>query len=122
MSSSNPVINQNIEIISVICQQAVAFNGILSRLQQLYPSTGWTSSLLQTRLSNGVRQGIFVAIGNNPSGPVAGYGINRNMLRLNFPQNAIYAPFCSQALPLGCSPSCSLGSATGTGGSSGTST
>ena len=122
MSSSNPVINQNIEIISVICQRAVAFNGILSRLNQLYPSTGWTSSLLQTRLTNGVKQGIFIAIGNNPAGPIAGYGINRNMLRLNFPQNAVYEAFCSQAVPLGCSPSCSLGSATGTGGSSGTST
>jgi len=121
MSIASPIINENIEIITVICRSAVAFNGILSRLQQLYPATGWTADLLTTRLTKGIRQGLFTAVGGNPAGPVQGYGINPRMLTLNYSQNVIYEPFCSNVIPQGCAPSCSLGSATGTGGSSGTS-
>lgn len=108
MSTSSTVINQLTEVVTVICRQAVAFNGILSRLQTLYPATGWTDALLTLRLNQGVRQGLFKAIGSNPAGPVDGYGINPNALRLNYSRNVIYEPFCNNLLPMGCAPSCGI--------------
>ena len=107
MSTASPVINQNIEIITVLCQSrhpgaAVAFNGLLAALQSRFPSTGWTSTLLHTLLTAGIKQGLFTPVGSNPAGPVEGYALNRNMLSLNNPRNFLYEPFCSQILPLPC--------------------
>jgi len=108
MSTSSTVINQNIEIISVLCQSrspgsAVVFNGILSALQSRYPTTGWTSDLLTARLAKGISQGLFIKVGSNPYGTgTVGYAIQPNMLRLNNPLNFLYEPFCSQIRPIGC--------------------
>ena len=106
MSTASPVINQNIEIISVLCVPkhpgaAVTFTGLLNTLLQLYPATGWTSDLLTTRLTVGKRQGLFLAVGDVPGGPVLGWAVNTNMLRLNYPLNFLYEPFCSQIRPIG---------------------
>ena len=109
MSTSSPAINQNIEIVSILCRRPVAFNGLLSALQNLYPTTGWTANLLDLRLRAGKRRGLFLPIRSNPAGPVEGWGLQPNANYLNFPQNQIYEPFCSQIRPIGCAPSCNVG-------------
>jgi hypothetical protein len=120
---STVTITQNIEIVTVLCSGvAVAFNGILSRLQSLYPSSGWTDSLLLTRLNAGKKSGLFTAVGSDPGGAVEGYALNKRMLSLNWAMNSIYGPFCTQIIAQGCAPSCGgSGSATGTGAASGSS-
>jgi hypothetical protein len=104
MSTASSIINMNIEIISVLCQgrAGVTFNGILAALQRRYPLSNWTQSQLQLLLNKGIKQGIFIPVGTNPAGPVLGYAIQPNMLRLNNPRNFIYEPFCSQIRPIGC--------------------
>ena len=114
MSTASPIINQNIEIISVLCQgghpgAAVTFSGILAALQARYPATGWTSDLLTTRLTKGIQQGLFLPVGSNPAGPVEGYALQPNMLKLNNPRNFLYEPFCSQIRPINCAASCGVG-------------
>lgn len=109
MSTSSPAINQNIEIVSILCRRPIAFSGLLSALQNLYPTTGWTANLLELRLKAGKRRGLFLPIGSNPAGPVEGWGLQPNANYLNFPQNQIYEPFCSQIRPIGCAPSCQVG-------------
>jgi len=108
MSSSSPVINQNIEIVSILCRGGVAFSGLLSALQNLYPATNWTANLLETRLRQGKRRGLFLPIGSNPAGPVEGWALQPNANFLNYTVNQIYEPFCSQIRPVGCPPSCQL--------------
>jgi hypothetical protein len=108
MSTSSPLINQNIEIISILCRHPVSFDGLLSSLQNLYPTTGWTANLLETRLRLGKRQGLFLPIGSNPAGPVEGWSLQPNANWLNYPQNQLYEPFCSQIRPAGCTPSCKI--------------
>lgn len=113
MSTASPVINQNIEIITVICTgkgSALTEAFLLQQLQQKYPETGWNPVLLATRLRNGVKTGLYLAVGANPgSSVVEGYSLQPNMLNLN-PLNMVYEPFCSQIIPLVCTPaSCQVG-------------
>ncbi len=115
MSTASPVINQNIEIIATLCQgrhpgSAVAFDGLLAALQARFPATGWTSGLLTLLLAKGKRQGLFLPVGSNPAGPVLGWALQPNMLKLNNPQNFLYEPFCSQIRPIGCCTSTNVGS------------
>lgn len=95
------VLTQNSQILTVLCTQGgVAIAGILGALQAAYPTTGWTLELLQTRLTNGIKQGLFIAVGGNPAGPVEGYAINKYALNINNPLNKVYGCFCSQIIPV----------------------
>lgn len=102
MSASNQtVIAQQSEIISVICRNAVSEAGILANLQGNFPSTGWTASLLSTRLSQGRSQGLYKGINSSgdPSGQVDGWQVNSRALYLNNPINKVYDGLCSNFLP-----------------------
>src|SRR5436190_19409191 len=108
MSATSTLVNQNIEIIQVICLQATTFDGILAALQSRFASTGWTETLLSTRISAGLRQGLFIPVGDDPTLGVLGYQVNPRLASLNYAQNAVYVPYCSQIRSANCAPSCSI--------------
>lgn len=102
MSAASPAINENIEVIQVLCTGgAMTFNAILGSLQNRFPETGWTSDLLQTRLDNGIVEGRFKAIGSAPyAGDIIGYNIDFKMVRNNPSVNKVYECFCSKIHPV----------------------
>lgn len=99
MSHASTVLNQNTQIVQVLCRESVTFDGLLAALQSRYPSTGWTESLLTTRIDQGIQQGRIKPVGTDPAGPVEGYTINQNMGFLNPVLNAPFLCFCSNAFP-----------------------
>lgn len=99
MSTSSVVINQNVELLKVLCRQTLTFNAILGKLQTSYPLTGWSDELLNERLNQGFKEGRIQFVGYDLSNP-SGYQINQNMLQLNGPRNMVYACFCSNMYPV----------------------
>lgn len=100
MSHASDSINQNTQIVQVLCREAITFEGLLAALQSRFPSTGWTESLLTTRLDQGIQQGRIKPVGSNPAGPVEGYTANQRALSINPSINAVYGCFCSNMFPV----------------------
>lgn len=95
--SSNEIINQNIQIIQVLCRQTVTADALLAGLQSRFPTAGWTAELLSTRIAQGVKEGRLTPVANSPYVAAQGYKVNYNMTRLNA-VNKIYECFCSSIL------------------------
>jgi len=100
--STNVTINANIQIIQTLCRGTFTIGAILAALQSKFPTAGWTLTILQTYLTVGVSQGLYVAVGGDPNTHIIqGYQINKRALQLNS-ANEIYGPYCSNILPSLC--------------------
>jgi len=82
------------QVVGVLCGTTVSFNGLLARLQSLYPSSGWTDDLLESVLASGKSLGTFSFIGGYAGGPVTGYTLNKNGLKQNYAFNKNFATQC----------------------------
>jgi len=92
------------QVVTVLCGITVTFDGLLTRLQTLYPASAWTAAQLTTILNAGKTLGTFKFIGGFAGGPVTGYTLNGNGLKQNAAYNKNYAPYCSTfAKPSCCS-------------------
>ena len=83
----------NAQIIKVLCQSTMTFDEILSGLQRRYPTSGWTSALLETQLAQSIPQGRVVRV---TTVPVAKYQLNLDMAYNNPPVNTVYQFLCPQ--------------------------
>ena len=101
MSFASSTIDENVEIVKVLCRSTLTFDALLSSLQAQYPTRGWTTELLTTRLAQGRVQGRIKGVADSPyvSEP-QGYTIDQDMVRKNPSLNKIYECFCSNAYPV----------------------
>ena len=83
------------QIVSVLCTTApLTDTALLQMLVLKYPATGWTLPLLDSYLASGRSNGLLKAIGSYAGGPVAGWSLNKDAIRMNYANTALYVPNC----------------------------
>lgn len=86
----------NSQIIQVLCNQGLTFNGLLRGLQTRFPASGWTLAQLTTLTTQGVQQGRLLR------GLNGGFLVNPKMILSNV-QNQVYSTSCGlDPTPCGC--------------------
>lgn len=89
--TSNVTLNS--QLIKILCGGTGDLSSILSSLQSLYPSYGWTSSILSALLVKGVKEGRFIQVTKNPDR----WQVRQNMAFV-FPSNVVYQNLCTGIL------------------------
>lgn len=89
---SSVITTRNQEIITVLCGLRLSLTDLLVILQNTYPDASWTSSLLSSFLTAGVKQGRFCSLPT--SSGATHYQVRSDMVKVN-PSNKIYATACS---------------------------
>jgi len=91
--SSDPIVQMNGQIVTVLCGLTLTSAQILGLLQSKYPNTGWDQETLDILLRNGKRKGIYCV-------PVVNSGlwsVNLNMVQAN-PSNSVYQDDCPKII------------------------